>query len=151
MDAELKQYLEAMEGRLTAKSEAMEGRLTAKSEALEGRLTAKAEAMEGRLTAKAEALEERVNARIEKAETNLLTAFHSWARPMEIRVRGVSGVAFGFDERLALAEERISEGWSLQAVDRGAIAHHHHHYAARNPEAFRPLFRFPSCVHVCAP
>ena len=27
-----------------------------------------------------------VEARIEKTETNLLTAFHGWARPMELRV-----------------------------------------------------------------
>jgi hypothetical protein len=56
-----------------------------------------------------EAMESRTNARIEKAETNLLTAFHGWARSMEIRVRSVSTITAGFDERLALAEERISE------------------------------------------
>jgi hypothetical protein len=54
-------------------------------------------------------LEARLNARIEQSETSLLTAFHGWARSMEIRVRGVSSVAMGFDERLALAEERIAE------------------------------------------
>jgi len=58
--------------------------------------------MEGRFN-------KRFDKRIEKAETNLLTAFHGWARSMEIRVRGVSAVTTGFDERLALAEERISE------------------------------------------
>jgi hypothetical protein len=58
--------------------------------------------MEGRFN-------KRLDERIEKAETNLLGAFHGWARAMEIRVRGVSGVTSGFDERLALAEERISE------------------------------------------
>jgi hypothetical protein len=56
-----------------------------------------------------ERLSKRLGERIEKAETNLLTAFHGWTRSMEIRVRGVSGVTAGFDERLALAEERISE------------------------------------------
>jgi len=55
-----------------------------------------------------EAMENRLNARVEKTETNLLTAFHGWGS-MEIRVRGVSGMTSGFDERLALAEERISE------------------------------------------
>jgi len=35
-------------------------------------------------------LETRLNARIEKSETNLLTAFHSWARPMEVRAHGVT-------------------------------------------------------------
>ena len=63
------------------------------------------EAMEARTAA----MERRLEARIEKVETNLLSAFHGWARGMEIRVRGVSGMATGFDERLALAEERISE------------------------------------------
>jgi len=58
--------------------------------------------MEGRFN-------KRLDERIEKAETNLLTAFHGWARAMEIRVRGVAGITTGFDERLALAEERISE------------------------------------------
>jgi hypothetical protein len=42
--------------------------------------------MEGRLNTRVEAVEERINARIEKSETNLLTAFHGWARAMEIRV-----------------------------------------------------------------
>ncbi len=45
----------------------------------------------------------------EKVETNLLRAFHGWSRSMEIRVRGASTSVVGFDERLALAEDRISE------------------------------------------
>jgi DNA repair exonuclease SbcCD ATPase subunit len=87
MDNELKQHLDEMEERLNAR----------------------AEALEERLNARAEVLEERLDTRIEKVETNLLTAFHGWARAMEIRVRGVAGITTGFDERLALAEERISE------------------------------------------
>jgi hypothetical protein len=87
MDNELKQYLVEMEERLGTRVERLEQRVDARFESLE----------------------ERVNARIEKVETNLLTAFHGWARAMEIRVRGVASVASGFDERLALAEERISE------------------------------------------
>ena len=47
--------------------------------------------------------------RIEKVETNLLGAFYGWARPMEVRVQGISTMILGFDERLALAEQRISE------------------------------------------
>jgi hypothetical protein len=33
-----------------------------------------------------ERLNQRLGERIEKVETNLLTAFHGWARAMEIRV-----------------------------------------------------------------
>ena len=51
----------------------------------------------------------RIEERIEKSENNLLRAFHGRARSMEIRVRGVSSVAMGFEERLALTEERVSE------------------------------------------
>jgi hypothetical protein len=46
---------------------------------------------------------------IEKVETSVLGAFYGWARPMEIRVDGMTKTAMGFDERLALAERRISE------------------------------------------
>jgi hypothetical protein len=65
--------------------------------------------MDAELRTYLEAMEERVNSRIEKSETNLLTAFHGWARAMEIRVRGVSTMAIGYDERLAMVEERLSE------------------------------------------
>ena len=50
-----------------------------------------------------------VEQRIEKVETNLLGAFYGWARPMEIRVDGMTKTVMGFDERLSLAERRISE------------------------------------------
>jgi hypothetical protein len=46
---------------------------------------------------------------LERVETKLLTAFHGWARPMEIRVNGMTSVVMGFDERLALMEQRLSE------------------------------------------
>ncbi len=47
--------------------------------------------------------------RIEKIETSLLGAFFGWARPMEMRVGGMVNTVMGFEERLALAEQRISE------------------------------------------
>ncbi len=62
-------------------------------------------AMDERLVA----MEARLEQRIENTETKLLTAFHGWARSMEIRVRTTSSNVANLDERLALAEERISE------------------------------------------
>lgn len=55
--------------------------------------------------------EERVERRveIEKTETNLLRAFHNWARSMEIRVRESDTKVTGFDLRLVYIEERVSE------------------------------------------
>jgi len=46
---------------------------------------------------------------IETTETSLLGAFYGWARPMEVRVQGISTMMLGFDERLALSDQRISE------------------------------------------
>ncbi len=54
-------------------------------------------------------METRLKTLIEKTETSLLGAFYGWARPMEIRVDGMSKTVMGFDERLALAERRISD------------------------------------------
>ncbi len=65
--------------------------------------------MDSELKQYLEAMEARINERIEKTETKLLTAFHRWSRSMEVRVRHNSSAVAGFDERLALAEERISE------------------------------------------
>lgn len=58
---------------------------------------------------RSEDLQKYIDQRSEKIETNLLSAFHGWARSMEIRVRNSGSMVTGFDERLALAEERISE------------------------------------------
>jgi hypothetical protein len=54
-------------------------------------------------------MEKHLEERIEQTETKLLKAFHGWARPMEVRVHGVATMVLGFEERLALAEQRISE------------------------------------------
>ena len=55
-----------------------------------------------------EVLKRYIDERSEAVETRLLTAFHGWARPVEIRLRSASTSVQGFDERLALLEERVS-------------------------------------------
>jgi hypothetical protein len=94
MDEELKRHLADMEARMVTMVKGQVGEL--KSQV-------------GELKTQMGELKSHVDDRCEKVETNLLAAFHGWARSMEIRVRGVSGVTMGFDERLALAEERISD------------------------------------------
>ena len=79
MDADLKQYLDDNFARIDERFAAVDERFKA------------------------------VEERIERTETNLLTGFHGWARPMEVRVSGVVTMVLGFEERLALAEQRISE------------------------------------------
>jgi chemotaxis protein CheY-P-specific phosphatase CheC len=72
------------------------------SEAMEQRL-------EGKIDAAADRLATQLGEKIRESETKLLSAFHSWSRSMEIRVRSANSNVANFDERLALAEERISE------------------------------------------
>ena len=62
-----------------------------------------------RIDKRFEELEALLEARIEKTETNLLTAFHGWARPMELRVGNMTTIVMGFEERMTLAEQRISQ------------------------------------------
>jgi hypothetical protein len=69
--------------------------------------------LEERLAGRIDAAEERTRTYVREqchtVETNLLHAFHGWARSMEIRVRGVGAVTMGFEERLGLVEERMGE------------------------------------------
>jgi len=91
MDAELISYLDAKFGAIDAKF----GELRAEIDVRFGELRAEIDARfnEERIERRAE---------IEKTETNLLRAFHNWARPMEIRVRESDTKVAGFDLRLPL-------------------------------------------------
>ncbi|WP_180540285.1 hypothetical protein [Nevskia soli] len=59
---------------------------------------------------------EELSLRIEKAETNLITAFHSRASPMEMRQRGLKNVVSDFDDRLVILEQGVRK---LEAVAAG--------------------------------
>lgn len=89
---------------------------------LEAVLTKFAERMESRLAEMRTELTEvrteltEMHAKIERVETSLLTAFHGWARPTEIKFRASNAKveAFGiqisgFDERVNLLEERMAD------------------------------------------
>ena len=86
MDQELKQYLDSNFARIDERFEEVDKRF---------------ERVDKRF--------EELEARIEKTETNLLTAFHGWARPMELRVGNMTTIVMGFEERITLAEQRISQ------------------------------------------
>ncbi len=60
------------------------------------------------LDARISQLDSSIAGRLESLETKLLTAFHDWARTYEVRVRGMSSLVVGFDERLSLVEERVA-------------------------------------------
>jgi hypothetical protein len=102
MEAELRQYLEAMESRL---GDRFESRLRDQIGSLETRLNDRFESLETRLNDRFESLETRVNDPIESVETKLLSAFFDWARPVDIRLRTLPML----EERLGLLEERVSK------------------------------------------
>jgi hypothetical protein len=134
MDQELKQYLEERLGSFEARLVGMDGRLgsfetrfvemdermssfethiderlSSFESQMDERFSSFESRIEGRLDARLDAFKTDLRAEIEDSETRLLTAFHGWARPMEIRVNSVSTLSAGFEERLALAEDRISK------------------------------------------
>ncbi len=53
--------------------------------------------------------EHRLTERLEKVETNLLTAFHEWARTYEVCAPGLGVTVRDFDERLGFIEERVAK------------------------------------------
>jgi len=103
-----------VDGRVNGLDEGLKelnGRLHGVGERLHGvgeRLQGVDERLHG-LDERLHALMTYIDERSEAVETKLLTAFHGWARAMEIRTRVVSSQVSGMDERLALAEERIAE------------------------------------------
>lgn len=66
-------------------------------EHLETRIGARIERLETRMEARIDASVEHMKARIERTETTLLTEFHKWASPTEMRLRSHSAALRALD------------------------------------------------------
>ena len=55
------------------------------------------------------ATERRLNARIEQVETSLLSAFHKWASPVEMRVRSHAAAIRALDAEQEFQADRLSK------------------------------------------
>ena len=64
-------------------------------------------AFEARITKSMESLTESLTENMRHMQTETLRAFHGWAGPFEQRMRGTQSFVMGFEERLALLEERV--------------------------------------------
>ena len=95
VDAELKQHLVDMEGRILASVNEAEGRTLASVNEAEGRTLA--------------SLKEYVNERCEMVETKLLTEFHKWASPAEARSRTISAALRAIDLEMESLTDRVSK------------------------------------------
>lgn len=55
------------------------------------------------------ALEDRLTETMRDMQTEVLRAFHNWARPTEIKTRSLGAAIAGLEERVSLLEERLNE------------------------------------------
>jgi hypothetical protein len=95
LDEELKQYLVAMEQRLMGMEQHLQG--------MEQRMLA----MEQRLNTRIDEVKAYVDERCERVETTLLTEFHKWASPVEMRLRSHSSVLPTLDMDFEALSDRI--------------------------------------------
>jgi hypothetical protein len=63
--------------------------------------------LEGRFEERLEKLEERFEGRLEKVETSLLTEFHKWASPVEMRQRTHAAAIRALDEEVESISDRL--------------------------------------------
>lgn len=63
----------------------------------------------GSLEIKIERVETGLKDQIERVETNLLTAFHQWASPMEMRQRSHSAAIAALDQEIEALKERVKK------------------------------------------
>lgn len=126
MDAELKQYLEAMEGRLDTRQEAMESRLDKRLDHVDGRLTSlddRLTSLDGRLTSlddRLTSLDDRVShfdnlltEKMRDMQTELLRGFAAMSEAQTIRLRKVEADQSNLDAalsgRVSVLEKRLLE------------------------------------------
>ena len=130
MDAELKTYLEGMEGRLGGRTDALAERLGGRIDTLDGRIEALGKRLDGRIdtldgridvlggridalglhvTGQLEALELRMREHTETVETRLLSEFWKWARTSDARYRQNQGLVGALDGRVQAVEDRVAD------------------------------------------
>jgi hypothetical protein len=109
MDSELKQYLEAMEQRIVVSANGTEERIAASAKATEERIAASLRASEQRLALASKALEECLIERVRDTETNLLTEFHKWTSPFELRARSHAAAIKAMDAEIEYLGDRVKK------------------------------------------
>src|SRR5438132_6125373 len=94
---------------INAQLERVETALNTGIERVETALNARIEYVETALNARIGHVETALNARIEHVETALLTEFHKWASPIEMRVRTHSAVLRAMDLEVEAVVERVTK------------------------------------------
>jgi DNA anti-recombination protein RmuC len=76
-------------------------------EKVDVRFAERIEKVEERFAERIEKVEERFAERIEKVETTLLTEFHKWASPIEMRQRTHTATLRALDEEMEALSDRV--------------------------------------------
>ncbi len=77
--------------------------------ATEQRMMGRLEATEQRMMGRLEATEARLESRIERTETALLTEFHKWASPVEMRQRTHAAALRAIDTEMEALNDRVKK------------------------------------------
>jgi uncharacterized membrane protein YgcG len=67
------------------------------------------QAIAAAIQAEIQASEQRTNARIEQVETSLLTEFHKWASPAEMRARSHAAALRAIDAEMEFLSDRVTK------------------------------------------
>lgn len=94
----LREYLEQMEGRINARIDRLEARIVGLEAKIDG-LEARIDGLEARIVG--------LDAKIERVETTLLTEFHKWASPLEMRVRTHAATLRSLDIEQEAMDDRL--------------------------------------------
>jgi prefoldin subunit 5 len=122
VDEELRVYLAAFETRLGERIGQAESRLDGRIDRLTGRidrltgridqveskLSERIDQVESKLSERIDQVESKLSERIETVETNLLTEFHKWASPVEMRQRTHAAVLRAVDAEIEALAARAA-------------------------------------------
>lgn len=87
----------------------LEERFNEKFTGLEERFNERFTGLETRFDEKLQSLEERFDEKLRNVETTLLTEFHKWASPLEMRQRSHSGVLRSLDLEVEALADRVNK------------------------------------------
>ena len=94
---------------ITGRIDVLRTELTERVDGLRTELTGRVDGLRTGLTERIHSLRIELIDRIEKTETTLLTEFHKWASPVELRQRSHAAAMRAFDAELEAVSDRVTK------------------------------------------
>ncbi len=105
----ISEQLERYAARFIEGLESVEAKFSERLESVEARFSERLESVEARFNEKLESVEARFNEKLESVETRLLTEFHKWASPVEMRQRTHSAALRAVDVEMEALADRVTK------------------------------------------